>query len=844
MPGHFTHIYTARRVADHLLSGHFPDWPFPIPELAGHSPQDCGWVMRKWEKFTAIGAIGPDLFYFSQDYNSQPIGPHSDDLMLALKTYYFFDTAKEDDWEPLLIILEQVSSTTAQLLRLLIKLDKIWKSFVEGWNKTIGPLVSTVGDLPDALTGGVISEFKTVIEELKLALIAVGEQEVLTYKDIFTMFDTCVQKGFDEQSFLWSDMSHYRRPSALCRSLVKQAELLAQGEDGETRSQQFLAFALGYITHVGTDVIAHSFVNEQCGGPFRNHPQRHHLIENHIDAWNYSQTREGGEIAPDPWGATADYPEVSMSALWFAVQLTPGDPDRPMGVERPQPLPVDPAERKKALDVDGDMPAWMAEAIVRAMVETFKDHPHPMIFGGDDFQAQINQSKLAAVISAVTGGGLDRPFGDLLEGIAPKPLDPVPHGFPLPWQIQTIYKIMITFYKFSYSGTWELEKPRKPDFIILPPASDIEDLLQPPDLGGFDGAPSALDVCNAIVSLFEWAVKELEAAVQLAEDIIKMFASPSTYLIRLGLYELAMMVWDVVTRTHEVLAHTGFFVPHGEQRHADGELRLPDEIDLPLITLGGTVDSAFREALAAAIDPLGNLDKDESSIGVGHEVLDPDYPFYPVLRVHADPEGFEAWEFRRPWAYPNLSRWTNGGTTDLLIKTPTESYDASRSDPEGAQGAYKPLRPGPYGIGARPSVFFRLGAPVDAQVRSLYEQAQTPAQTDRLNEAHLIGRLVFSPLGDPIPFSAYLIGKLANDTGYDTQYNLDSDRAFAYLTWDWIRRDAKEGEDGRAGTELGFSYQKPVVPPQGASGWDLGRTPLQLRYVDPPTLPLPAPPLH
>jgi len=27
MPGHFTHIYTARRVADHLMTGHFPDWP-------------------------------------------------------------------------------------------------------------------------------------------------------------------------------------------------------------------------------------------------------------------------------------------------------------------------------------------------------------------------------------------------------------------------------------------------------------------------------------------------------------------------------------------------------------------------------------------------------------------------------------------------------------------------------------------------------------------------------------------------------------------------------------------------------------------------------------------------
>jgi len=34
------------------------------------------------------------------------------------------------------------------------------------------------------------------------------------------------------------------------------------------------------------------------------------------------------------------------------------------------------------------------------------------------------------------------------------------------------------------------------------------------------------------------------------------------------------------------------------------------QIDLEIITLGHTVDSAFQQALAAAWDPLGNLDHD------------------------------------------------------------------------------------------------------------------------------------------------------------------------------------------------------------------------------------------
>ena len=64
-----------------------------------------------------------------------------------------------------------------------------------------------------------------------------------------------------------------------------------------------------------------------------------------------------------------------------------------------------------------------------------------------------------------------------------------------------------------------------------------------------------------------------------------------------------------------------------------------------------------------------------------------------------------------------------------------------------------------------------------------------------------------SPLGDPVPFSAYLIGQLSNPTGYSTQFNLDADRAYAYLTWDWIR-----GDQPRI-TDLGFRYDKPEVPP-------------------------------
>jgi hypothetical protein len=402
--------------------------------------------------------------------------------------------------------------------------------------------------------------------------------------------------------------------------------------------------------------------------------------------------------------------------------------------------------------------------------------------------------------------------------------------------MKTIYKIMITFYRLSFNGTWELEKPRKPDFIILPPASDFENLLQPPDLSGIDPSNPVDDICGLFIALIEWAVKSIEAAVKLVEDLIKMLVSPSTYLLRLGLYQLAMMVWDIVMKTHEILAHTGFVSPHSEQHYPDGELRLPNEIDAPLITLGGTVDAAFRAALAAAFDPLGNLDQNQDVIGVGHSVSDPNYPYYPVLRYHTD-GSLEGWEYHRPWAWPDTSRVQVNGAADTTRTTPTETYNPFASFGEGPDIAYKPLQPGPYPLMTMPDVFFRLDAPVDAETRAAYEQAQTPWQTDVLNQQNLHRRgLSFSPLGDPIPFSAHLIGQLANDTGYSTQFNLDSDRAFAYLTWDWIRNDpATKG--GSATGIFGLTYATPKEPPESAPGWAQGKNALLLQYKDPPTIP-------
>jgi hypothetical protein len=493
-------------------------------------------------------------------------------------------------------------------------------------------------------------------------------------------------------------------------------------------------------------------------------------------------------------------------------------------------LSDDPDERKEQLDVDGEMPLWLAEGIVAALIETFADHPHPKIYRGDAYQQLIDEGWLTNAVKAVTGHGLDRPFQELLDGIAPPPPFAVPQGFPLPWEVATAYRLMITLYKLNFNGGWELPKPRVPDFVIVPPLSDFTNLFQPPDFSGVNGDNPIEDVCDVFIALVEWLVKEIAAAIKLIGDLIKMLVSPLTYPVRLALYELALKIWDIATKTHEVMAHTGLLMPHAEARYEDnGELKWPNEIDLPLITLGATVDGAFTQALADAIDPLGHLDTDMSVVPT-HSVRDPNMPYYPVLQYHADGSTPDDWEFRRPWAYPQFSEFESGGTnTD--VPTPTETYDPSESDPAGPATAYKPMRPGPYPEGTTPDeVFFRTDAGFDADARFRYESAQTPWQTDLVNE-ELIGkaRRRLSPLGDPVPFSAYLAGRLVNQTGYATQFNLDADRAYGYLTWDWNRGD----QVGK--TDMKFTYALPIAAPWlDRDRWQQGTEPMQLHYVDPP----------
>jgi hypothetical protein len=863
MPGPFTHIYAARRVADLLSEGvteqFVRDGDGELSEeqllderlAAEFGPARCAEIMGRWPKFTALGAVGPDLFFFMQDYK-QPFVP-CDEIMLAMSILYYLDDQGrlDDPFDGLLTILATVSNTWAGILRLILKLKKAWDAFVKVWDETVGAILDAAGQVVDDLTGGLYSEIGDAISQLGKDLIAIAAEELLTSADVFGFFSLGMREGFDEQAFLWSDMTHYRRTSQMPRRLMAHARaLLASADETEHRhGEQLLAYALGWVCHVGTDTVAHGFVNEQAGGPFRTHWQRHHLVENHLDASNYENTGSGELPADDFIGVIPTYESLNNSALYFALQIPQdidnlSDDEQQGDLRRPLPEAVDRAsrrEREELLDTDGALPAWFAETIVKVLIEVYArpgEPPegegglpnldeagtaHPRNLLGEAFQDGLHTTTglLGKWLDALGIDRSDIALDELREAVAPDhdPSFRVPEGFPLPWEVQATYRFMLSWFKRSYVSSLDLDKPQRPT-VFTPPASDFD--FGPPDFSGVNAADDPIsEACEVVAALLDWLWKTLTQAAQAAYDIGKSIISAVTWPARDEIYKKILLpAWQVGENVRMVLGHLGYLMPASEERYATGEIRHPNEIDSELITLGHTVNGAFAQALAASFDVLGNLDDDPALLG--GTVRNPksgDFPWLPVRGGGSTPlqtfvgvaKPTDVVEFRRPWAYPDRTNDPDPKRAGNRIETPRTVA-------------------GPYPRDATPDVLIGVDGPASNELRAIYQRAGCPEDTDRYNEQYIGHRPLTNgygggegeevggtnPLGDPVVFSSYLIGQIAHNPGFTTSFNLDADRGFGYLCWDWIRNL----EEPKQSDPRGHRYPPPAVRPEGTADRD------------------------
>ncbi|NHZ61960.1 hypothetical protein F1735_06530 [Massilia sp. CCM 8694] len=510
MPGPYIHISAMRATARALGNGSFrPAASARIdPAWSGADTAELARIMQRHPNFASLGAIGPDLFFFLPDFRDQ--GPFP------------------------------LSSALIGVLRVLEGLYDALDPYIEKYERYLGPISENTAEELSRLTGGLSESVGNIAGELSAILITALENFVVTRLDLFEFFSLGLNKGFDEQAFLWSDMLHYRRTGQFARELWNQAARF-ESQDEQDKAR---AYALGYMTHIGTDVTGHALVNAISGGPFRLHWQRHHLVENHMDAFRY--LRDGAGPARG-----GQYPQLTESALYFDIAFRENDG---AGVTRPAyPSGNTLREnwtRRRLLDVDSEL----ADPIARLLHETitavyYKDGAHPRILREED----------------------GKPGEDL---------------------IASCYRLLFAYLKMSTVDGFAHEPPPPPELfpnLQFPTFNDPQ--ASAPGAGDDDGNwwDDLLDFILSIVKVLLYIV---QVAVYLATLPWAILADIVTYPLRLGLYyALELPLFHLLKSFRAVLVMSGYLLP------------MDDEITVGLITVGLPDAQAF----AGVLGDLGNV---------------------------------------------------------------------------------------------------------------------------------------------------------------------------------------------------------------------------------------------
>jgi hypothetical protein len=171
--------------------------------------------------------------------------------------------------------------------------------YIDAYEDILGPTAQSGESITNALSGGLFESLTGVASQAVGVFAESLKKLVIQQHDWYQHLQNSMSSGADEQTWFWADILHSRKTFEFAKNLWAMA-----GSDQER------AYAIGYMTHLATDVVGHSFVNDKVGGPWRLHWQRHHIVEEQMDAAVYSR-----EHSSDPL-----YFSVCSSAqhLWIA----------------------------------------------------------------------------------------------------------------------------------------------------------------------------------------------------------------------------------------------------------------------------------------------------------------------------------------------------------------------------------------------------------------------------------------------------------------------------------------------------------------------------------------------
>jgi hypothetical protein len=659
--------------------------------------------------YLALGAIGPDIFFLLPDFKP-PVGNMLWKLANEIMQFY-------TDWD---------------------------NTFLGPYESAMGPIGDNLNDELNALTGGLKDTIDGIVTQATNLLRDFILDLILQQYDFFGLLSSGVPAGFDEQTFFWSDMLHYRQTYRFGAELWQRAT--------QQNDARFQAFALGWISHLATDVTGHAFVNQKAGGPYRLHWQRHHLVENHMDALVYN-TDHGGQTT---------YNQMANSALHLWIAFDSNPPNGPftygagfangqtIKLFNPEPNPDYPTgdsssdivNRHSVWDVDSDLPDDLAKFLSDALKAVFK----PTLTAS-------NTGMVACCPTIIS----------TLAGRVPIATS----GFAEPDDIKGAYWWLYHYLKWVTTDYYNIRRPDSPDVAVIPsfPATPGSGDSDPgPGISSSNSLPQNL--LDLLLDLFAWAAWLIEVAVWPAAAIAGIIAGTATYPLRQALYEyIELPLYNLWLGIHTYLAMTGYVMP------------MIGEINRGLNTLGVSVDDNWAATVAALGDPDGGI----TPVNVSSEpsgqpgtanpkdvVMDPPNLVSAIIneifKIGAPSVNGELpSEFTRPWRWPG----TDNGGDPINVERPQNE-------------------PGSFVSGNDANALFG-SSPGSPEARSKFEAAMSEEETIRYAFDLLPQG---KHLGDPMDYTAYVVAKLTR-TNLDltslSNFNLDADRGYGYLTWDWVR---------------------------------------------------------
>ena len=227
MPHFGTHLVTLDQTIAKLIS--------IDPAYTDFFAKEKNLLMARW------GAIGPDIFFFSFYEGDEGAALAENSIFLGY-----------------------------QIMEPIRKIKEI-----------LEPIEDDEEEMKKFLTGHLYGQFRDRLEELKglIATFIIGE--IGKGNDFLTWFELKLAQGKDESKWYWFDMLHYRYTGEFAKNLM----FLANEETDDEMRESLIAYTIGYLTHLSTDIVGHPYVNRSSGGPYRTQWHRHFLCENVIDTW-------------------------------------------------------------------------------------------------------------------------------------------------------------------------------------------------------------------------------------------------------------------------------------------------------------------------------------------------------------------------------------------------------------------------------------------------------------------------------------------------------------------------------------------------------------------------------